>query len=277
MIKPSQKIFEEIAIEINGKKGRFLKKYYTQPLISIVENFDKLYFDPRFIALIKKDKKTALSVLKSSGLDLPFDIAIKCFNYRSIVHYLIRKLAGSRARHFYRINLKLLERGLSIPELIGFFESDKVRKSYCMYRFIGQAENLGMLCKKGLFNEPEKIARELSRTIADWHLSGAVHGDLKWSNILLQNHDGTFRFYLIDLDQTRLYQKPSLAGLTRDLTRFYSYGLEVNAEQWVNTEFLRHYEVLLPEEIRTEVNFGAIKERAHADWKRKGRRTPPDA
>lgn len=276
MITPSQEIFEESALETGDKKGRLVNKYRSQHLISLIENFDTVYADSRFVSLIKKDMKTTLSIMKSSDLNLPFDMAVKCFSYRSRVHYLIRNIAGNRALHSYRMALKLLERRLSTPELIGFIESDRLRQSYCLSLFIMQAENLGVLSKKGLFHLSGDSAQELGRTLAEWHLSGAVHGDLKWSNILLQDYGGTLRFYFVDLDQTRLYDKPSLDGLMRDLTRFYSYGLEVNAEQWVSSEFLPRYQKMLPEEIRKGINFSAIKERALTDRKRKGGRTSAD-
>lgn len=57
-----------------------------------------------------------------------------------------------------------------------------------------------MLLKEGCFNN--RVARQLANTVATWHIAGAVHGDLKWSNILMQEDSGETRFFIVDLDQT---------------------------------------------------------------------------
>ena len=108
---------------------------------------------------------------------------------------------------------------------------------------------------------------------AEWHLSGAVHGDLKWSNILVQKSGKELNFFLVDLDQTKLYQLPNVKGIRKDLARFYRYGLELNAEAWVLKEFLPAYSWSIPARLKDEIDFAFIEAKAKADWEKKGRRS----
>ena len=51
------------------------------------------------------------------------------------------------------------------------------------------------------------------------HAAGGVHGDLKWSNILVENSTGT-RLYLVDLDSVRLLRRYRRNAATKDVQRF---------------------------------------------------------
>jgi tRNA A-37 threonylcarbamoyl transferase component Bud32 len=113
---------------------------------------------------------------------------------------------------------------------------------------------------------------ELAGTLVRWHLAGAVHGDLKWPNILLQKGSGGHKFLFIDLDQTKIYPSPSLKGITRDLKRFYRFGLELGAEGWVEKDFFPEYLNIIPETLKHEIDLSSIKKASFEEWARKGKK-----
>ncbi len=137
---------------------------------------------------------------------------------------------------------------------------------------IDDAESLLGCYRKGIVTGNKGLVRKLAETIAHWHCSGAVHGDLKWPNILMQHKNGTYRCFFIDLDQAVMFRKPSVKGIIKDLTRFYRFGLEMGAEKWVDSEFFPEYIAYMPDTIKEKIDFTMIKHTARKDWIKKGQR-----
>jgi len=103
-------------------------------------------------------------------------------------------------------------------------------------------------------------------------MAGAVHGDLKWSNIMVQSNAGPINIFFIDLDQAKLYSTPRIRGIEKDLSRFYCYGLELGAEEWVMSEFFPAYMEMLPDVIKNRVDLVRVKGKALKKWDKKKRR-----
>ncbi len=60
---------------------------------------------------------------------------------------------------------------------------------------------LEIYTKRGYFYERKNIAQNAAHLIATCYLlEGVVHGDLKWSNILLQINDTEHKMFFVDLD-----------------------------------------------------------------------------
>jgi tRNA A-37 threonylcarbamoyl transferase component Bud32 len=223
---------------------------------------------------IKNDSSTSVYIIDGSEFGITHDLFVKRFNYRGFVDFLIRKIIGSRARRLYCTTVKLCEKHLPVPIPITYIApSLKQRSSIFISRVIDNADNLANIYKQGLFHKIDRLAEQLSKTLVTWHLSGAVHGDLKWSNILLQRKNDDLNFYFIDLDHAKLNNMPQRRGIIKDLTRFYRYGLELDAEDWVNTNFFSEYLRLIPQEIRKKIHLSSIKNHAWNDWIKKGKKT----
>jgi tRNA A-37 threonylcarbamoyl transferase component Bud32 len=223
--------------------------------------------------LIKHDTATTVGILKGNEFGLPHNLLVKRFNNRGFLDFIIRKIFGSRARRLWHINLKFYNQGLPVPKPVTFIEpSFRQKNSFYLSLAIDNAENLANIYKKGAFHKPEEIARQLAQTIAQWHLAGGGHGDLKWSNILFQRSDKGYKFFLIDLDQSQLNAKSSVRVIKKDLTRFYRYGLELAAEEWVYSAFFPQYLTMIPDSMKSEIEVDDIKRRAYKDWLRKGQK-----
>ena len=223
--------------------------------------------------LKKHDFSTTIGILKGEDFGLPCDLLVKRFNDRGILDFLLHRLFNSRARRLWKRNLKLYNKGLPVPEPLSYEEASlRERNSFFFSSVVEDAESLWSFYRKGLFSEDRGFLESLARTIAEWHLKGAVHGDLKWPNILVRRDPGGWRFFLIDLDQARLYSAPSVSGIINDLKRFYRFGLEAEAEDWVETEFFPAYRALIPEKIKTRINLDEIRQKATEEWTKKGRK-----
>jgi RIO kinase 1 len=76
--------------------------------------------------------------------------------------------------------------------------------------------------------------------VAALHDSGATHGDLKWTNILVNERENNL--WLIDLDASRIHSGHlGPKGIARDLARFVLSGLEAGVDGTILARFLGHY------------------------------------
>ena len=221
----------------------------------------------------KHDRTTTVGVLKGRIFGFAQDLLIKRFNFRGLLDFVFRSLFFSRAKRLWKINQRLFARGLPVPRPVCYFSPSFRRKnSFFISSLIENSQNLGYIYKLGLFREPERLAVILGKAISSWHMAGAVHGDLKWSNIMLQSNADLINIFFVDLDQAKLYSTPRIRGIIKDLSRFYRYGLELGAEEWVRSEFFPAYMEMLPAVIKNKVDLVRIKENACTNWDKKRRK-----
>jgi tRNA A-37 threonylcarbamoyl transferase component Bud32 len=238
------------------------------------EDLDSVIDKGGAFTLVKHDRTTTVGILNGRVFGLGQDMLIKRFNSRGLLDFALRSLFFSRARRLWKINQQLSERGLPVPRPVCYFRPSFRRKnSFFISSLIEESRSLGDVYKRGLFREPEKLAVVLGKAISAWHMAGAVHGDLKWSNIMLQRNADQINIFFIDLDQAKLYSTPKIRGIEKDLSRFYRYGLELGAEDWVKSEFFPAYMEMLPDVIKNGVDLDRVKEKALKKWDKKRQRT----
>ena len=223
--------------------------------------------------LKKHDASTTVGIMMGSYFGFPCDILVKRFNYRGFFDFMIHRLFNGRAKRLWSTNLLLYRKGLPVSEPYTYTEASlKQKNAFFLSSVIDDAESLSGCYRKGIVQSNKGLVRKLAETIAHWHCSGAVHGDLKWPNILIQDNSGTYRCFFIDLDQARIFQKSSIKGIIIDLMRFYRFGCEMGAEKWVESEFFPEYTACIPDKIKKKIDFTIIKNTALKDWIKKGQR-----
>ena len=241
--------------------------------LALPENLDVIIDKGISFTLKKHDFSTTVGVIKGADFGLPRDLLLKRFNYRGFFDFLTHAIFNGRAKRLWNKNLLLYRKGLPVPEPLKYIESSLKRKNaFFISSVIDNAESLSGLYRKGVVPNNKELVRQLAETIALWHLSGAVHGDLKWPNILVQKKPGTYGCFLIDLDQARMYSSPYIKGIRKDLERFYRFGLQLGAEQWVEAEFFPGYISFITDKIKPRINLDSVKNNATNEWIRKGRK-----
>jgi tRNA A-37 threonylcarbamoyl transferase component Bud32 len=222
--------------------------------------------------LIKDDISTTVGILKGSAVGLSHNLLVKRFNYKGFFPFLVRLVFGSRASRLHKVSHEFAEKRLPVPKPFAYYDLTwKQRNSFFLSSVVENSISLAGIYLRGHF-EPDKIAALLGRAVAELHTAGAVHGDLKWSNILLQEQEGNTNIYFIDLDQSKLYKYPKISGMARDLARFYRNGLELSAEDWVTNTFFPEYLAMLSPQLRDTLDIDKIKDRAYKNWRKKGAR-----
>lgn len=235
-------------------------------IISLIE-------DDRAFIQKKHDGASTVGILQGDYIGMEHDLLLKRFNYRNVIDLLKQLIFRSRARRLWCTNLEFHSKGLPVPKPVAYIDlSFRNKDSFYLSTVIDNAEDLGTTYKKGLVEGDQELTHQLAETLASWHRAGAVHGDLKWSNILLRRLDGECRFFFIDLDHARLFPSPFIKGILKDLRRFFRFGLELSAEEWVESEFLPQYMNCISPEMRSRIDTLSLKNSALKDWTKRGRK-----
>ncbi len=219
---------------------------------------------------------TVVGIMKGSVLGLANDFWVKRFNAKGIGDFLFQQAFGSKAKRVWDISWKLYEKGLPVAKPLAYYPpSLGLRHSFFLCTVIENSDNLGNIIKSGNFGDFGHLLQALAKTVAKWHSAGVVHGDMKWPNVVVRQEDDVYEFFLVDLDQARLHDKPRIRGIEKDLSRFYRDGLELDAEDWVVSSFLPAYFDAMPRAIKTKIDMDSARNRAYREWERRGKRTFP--
>ena len=101
------------------------------------------------------------------------------------------------------------------------------------------------------------------------HMTGVAHGDMKWSNILIDTSGEGLKVVFVDNDQASIKGRPLLSSIIKDLVRFYRYGLELKENALVDLEFFKVYLPLISEKLNTEGLKGSVVNKAVDEFSRK--------
>ena len=172
---------------------------------------------------------------------------VKEFRYKGVVHSLKHLFGKHRAQVMWKVSWHLLKHSIPVPEpegyLLkqkgpmcpgGYYFSEALRRCPSLHELTGDLAQLNeRLDARGL-------SRVAAHYVAALHDSGATHGDLKWTNILVDEKEN--QLWLIDLDASRIHRGHlGPKGIARDLARFVLSGLEAGIDGKILAQFLHHY------------------------------------
>ena len=135
----------------------------------------------------------------------------------------------SRARRAFEATLMLAKNGFDTPEVVamgecrdGFFhrksflETFAVENSKTIYEFI--LENSRILDKEHLRGWRQLI-RALGLTVGRMHAKGIFHGDLRLGNVLARREGNRWRFFFLDNERTKKFDKLPLQLQVKNLVQ----------------------------------------------------------
>lgn len=155
---------------------------------------------------------------------------------------LIKSLAGRhRGRIAWEMSKRLCSAGFPVPRPIGYL---LIRSGVLDVRSIYYCEAMTecrplreVISVDSPGGERERLLDALAAEIAKMHNAGIVHGDLKWTNILVDRANE--RFWLVDLDGAQLAR--SLQATMRDLARFVAAAREAGMDDSRIERLQQHY------------------------------------
>lgn len=193
---------------------------------------DYLLPDPdelfRSANIFKPGTRTHGGQLRVAGIDC----FLKRYNDRGLWYRFRHLFVSSRARRTWQIAWELLDAGIPVPQPMVCLEERRFRllfRSYILMRFASGCERLSDAWMVLADREREALLLLLADIIAGMHRAGALHGDLKWDNILVAPRELT-KVCLVDLDGSRFTGRFDLRLAEKDLQRFLR-----DLEQFGNT------------------------------------------
>ncbi len=265
-------MFNGLAIEGLRLRGTVISETLSDAFIESLSSadIDNLCAGEDF-TMIKDGTTTMVGVLDCKRFGMDFNVVLKRFNYRGCIDAFIKKIFGSRARRLYLKTIELSKRGVSVPEPLAFIEGRDGKSSLFISRHMEGYDNMAILFKDPALakEDSELIMRSVAKVIAKLHLADVFHGDMKWSNILVDRREEVLKVIFVDNDQACIKKNISGSDITEDIVRFYRYGLELKRESLVVDEFFKVYLPLISDKLNTKGLQGGVISRAVDEFSRK--------
>ena len=199
---------------------------------------------------LKTARSTRSALVELSNLALEGGrekLYVKEFRFKGSIHALKPLIRQHRAQVMWKVSLHLLSHSIPIPEPEGYLLKQKgpvCLGGYYYSKAIPECPSLSELAKDvGQLNQRLReggLSLALAQNLATMHSSGAIHGDLKWSNILI--HEVKNEVWFVDFDAAKLHRRsPDGKLVARDLARFVLSGLEAGVDGTLLARFLGHY------------------------------------
>jgi RIO kinase 1 len=201
-------------------------------------------------SLLKSSSSTRSALVNLdpvSGDSVSQGLYVKEFRYKGVVHSLKHLFGKHRAQVMWQVSWHLLKHSIPVPEPEGYLLKQKGPRCLGGYYFSKALSSCSSLYELSedlaLLNErldSGGLSLVAAHSVAALHDSSAIHGDLKWTNILVDTKEN--QLWLIDLDAS------SISGgylgskeVARDLARFVLSGLEAGVDGKIVARFLGHY------------------------------------
>jgi RIO kinase 1 len=201
-------------------------------------------------SLLKSSSSTRSALVNPypvSGDVVSKGLYVKEFRYKGVVHSLKHLFGKHRAQVMWKVSWHLLKHSIPVPKpegyllkkkgpicLSGYYFSKALRRCPSLHEL---TEDLGQLNER---LDSGGLSRVAAHYVAALHDSGATHGDLKWTNILVDEKEN--QLWLIDFDASSIHGRHlGPKGIARDLARFVLSGLEAGVDGKILARFLDHY------------------------------------
>jgi tRNA A-37 threonylcarbamoyl transferase component Bud32 len=205
--------------------------------------------------------------LQRSVYRLPEGVYVKEIRYKGL-RSIFKTLTGGNAAKEGGIALKMKQRGLPVPEVLAFGiqkSFGKLKSDILVTREISDAKPF----QDFVLNQFKRLCaakkRELLKRFAGFvrtlHDAGIYHRDFHFNNVVIQEEDETFNFFILDLYAVRLK-----SGLLAWNNRIEQLG-SLLAISWGRcsvsdrVRFIKHYGVRLKQDD-TDRLFRMIREKA---------------
>jgi hypothetical protein len=172
---------------------------------------------------------------------------VKEFYYKGAVHSLKYLLGKHRAQVMWKVSIHLLAHGIPVAEAEGYLI--ELRGPFCVKGWFVSRVLQRCFTLDSRKCHLEKLTKRLAHgglievlaaNVAAMHNSGVTHGDLKWTNILINEREN--QLWLTDFDASKIYRgQVGPKRLARDLARFVLSGLEAGVEEAIMEKFLDQY------------------------------------
>lgn len=229
-------------------RGKVVVNSTTDHFLLNDGNPDDLFLDNS--GLLKSSESTCSALVQIPAAITAGDLEplfVKKFRFKGIIHSLKPLLHQHRAQVMWQVSWHLLNHSIPVAEpegyllkqlgpfcLKGYFFARVLPRCFTLDELAADLDQLTIRLDSG------GLSGVLAQNIASMHISGVSHGDLKWTNILVDKENNELWF--VDLDSAELHgQSPSTKAAARDLARFLLSAQEAGIEEAILERFLDQY------------------------------------
>lgn len=165
---------------------------------------------------------------------------LKRYNDRGIWYRLRHLLKSSRAIRTWHIGWSFYDHRAPTPMPLVCLEersSFLLRRSYILMELVEPAEILNQSWPSLTTQEKSSVLKTIAEALSKMHKAGYVHGDLKWSNILVSRSGEKINVALVDLDSCSKasWFRKSLAR--KDIKQFLRWLKRYETNQVLHQKF----------------------------------------
>ncbi len=187
---------------------------HQESLHYAINHFDSLGYK------VGKGRRNMVKHIRVKDLDLN----VKSFKTPNPVNRLAyRFFRKSKARRSYEYARRLLDQGILTPTPVACFEQfSRLAFGRSFYISVHIKEDLTFrtLIEDPQYPEREEIIRQFTRFTHEMHEKGILFLDHSPGNTLIKkSKEGTYRFYLVDLNRMRHNQKLSFKSRMKNFAR----------------------------------------------------------
>lgn len=151
---------------------------------------------------------------------------LKRYNDRGLWYRLRHMFKQSRSIRTWRIGWDFFTNQVPVPQpLICLEERGRIllHRCYILMELVEGGEPLDKVWATLSASQKTGLLAKLAETLGKMHKTGRVHGDLKWSNILVNKSGEPLTLTLVDLDSCSftIWRRRSLAHKDIDLFLFW--------------------------------------------------------
>lgn len=192
------------------------------------------FIEAGLLRLLKKSRRTSVYLRHGNGQ------AFILKYYRTLPFPVRWPWLHGRPRRVWPIGVALEKAGVPVPANVALVRPSS-GLTVILLECLADAVTLHAFVTAGKADERHFV--ELGRLAGRLHRAGVVHGDLKWSNIMVGSPDARNapRFCLIDLDGAFWFKGDDPAARARDMARFLCDGIKERIEDGLLMAFLDGY------------------------------------
>lgn len=148
----------------------------------------------------------------------------KC-GYKGFISRVLQAFRQSKASKAWSMSLRFMEEGIPVTKPVALIEkrhNGLKGESYFLSAFAEDAVNFKAYVNKfgADFMEDGRLLKRIGDAIGRMHRAGCIHGDLKWSNLIVIDPTGDPRPLFVDLEHAKYGHRLSDQERAKDLARF---------------------------------------------------------